>query len=67
MRFVGNIIGFCSDLSTGDVLRKRNIQVNYTSDFRGKTLSLGSIEDKVQITIPFDELSKLIEKEDKRK
>lgn len=67
MRFVGNVKGFCSDLSTGDVLRKRNIQVNYTSDFRGKTLSLGSIEDKIQITIPFDELLKVIEKEDKRK
>lgn len=41
-------------------IRKARIQVNYTSDSIGKTLSLGSLDDNIQITIPFDELIKIL-------
>lgn len=41
-------------------IRKARIQVNYTSDNIGKTLSLGSLDDDIQITIPFDELIKIL-------
>lgn len=41
-------------------IRKTRIQVNYTSDSIGKTLSLGSIDDDIQITIPYDELIKIL-------
>lgn len=41
-------------------IRKARIQINYTSDNIGKTLSLGSIDDDIQISIPFDELIKIL-------
>lgn len=41
-------------------IRKARIQVNYTSDKIGKTLSLGSVDDDIQISIPFDELIKIL-------
>lgn len=41
-------------------IRKARIQVNYTSDSIGKSLSLGSLDDDIQITIPFDELIKIL-------
>lgn len=41
-------------------IRKARIQVNYTSDKLGKTLSLGSLDDDIQISIPFDELIKIL-------
>lgn len=41
-------------------IRKARIQVNYTSDAIGKSLSLGSLDDDIQITIPFDELIKIL-------
>lgn len=41
-------------------IRKARIQVNYTSDKIGKTLSLGSLDDDIQISIPFDELIKIL-------
>lgn len=41
-------------------IRKARIQVNYTSDSIGKTLSLGSLDDDIQITIPYDELIKIL-------
>lgn len=41
-------------------IRKARIQVNYTSDSIGKSLSLGSLDDDIQITIPYDELIKIL-------
>lgn len=61
MTFKGQINGFFNDLSAGgEIFQKEKIDFWYTSDNVGKTLSLGSDKHKVQITIPFDEIEKII-------
>ena len=70
MKYTGVIQGLVSNPSRLQFLpnsklldpsiRKARIQVNYTSDSIGKSLSLGSIDDDIQITIPFDELIKIL-------
>ena len=70
MKYIGFVNGLVSNPSRLKFLpnsslldpsiRKARIQVNYTSDKIGKTLSLGSIDDDIQISIPFDELIKIL-------
>lgn len=65
MRFIGKVDGFVNDFNNGKLFQKKRIQVNYTADNIGKTLSLGT-EDGLQISIPFDEILKVINKESKK-
>lgn len=44
MRFIGMVNGFSSDIKNNDLFRKTKLQVNYTSDHYGKTLSIGDTE-----------------------
>jgi hypothetical protein len=62
MKYTGVVQGLVSNPSklTEPPLRMARIQVNYTSDNIGKTLSLGSLDDDIQISIPFDELIKIL-------
>lgn len=70
MKYTGFINGLVSNPSkleffknsslVNPSIRNAKIQVNYTSDKLGKTLSLGSIDDDIQISIPFDELIKIL-------
>ena len=65
MRFIGKVDGFVNDFNNDKLFQKQRIQVNYTADNIGKTLSLGT-EDGLQISIPFDEILKVINKESKK-
>lgn len=59
MRYSGDVWGFFNDHHT-KTIKPRKIAVDYTDDKIGKTLSLGSVEDGYQITIPFDQLYTII-------
>ena len=64
MTFHGQVNGFFNDLSAGgDLFQQEKIQFWYTSDKLGKTFSLGSDKHKIQITVPFDEIEKIIRRE----
>lgn len=58
-RFTALVDGFFNDFK-GEPLQKEKIQVDYSADKFGKTLSLASAKHDVQITIPFDQIIKLI-------
>ena len=58
MRYIGNVNGFVNDFNNQKLFQKKKIQVNYTDDQMGKTLSLGA--DGIQFSIPFDEIFKII-------
>lgn len=60
MRYRGSINGLVNDFKQGKLQQPRKIYIDYTSDNIGKTLSLGSEEDDIQISIPFDELFKIL-------
>ena len=64
MRFIGIVNGFSSDFKNNDLFRKTKLQVNYTSDHYGKTLSIGDTERGIQFSIPFDGILKEIMKGD---
>ena len=64
MTFYGQVNGFFNDLSAGgDLFQQEKVQFWYTSDPIGKTFSLGSDKHKIQITVPFDEIEKIIRRE----
>lgn len=52
--------GFFSDFTNNDLFQKEMIQVNYSADPIGKTLSLASSKHNVQITVPFEVVEQLI-------
>ena len=60
IRFVKVVDGFYNDFKNRELFNLKKIQVNYTSDRIGKTLSLGVMGDDIQISIPFEEIEKLI-------
>lgn len=62
MRFTGTVTGFRNDLKNKKIFQKTKFQVNYTSDFAGKTLSIADTENEIQFSIPFDEILKIINK-----
>ena len=47
----------------GENIRYRPVQVRYSSDKSGKTLSLSQDDDGVMITVPFEYVERLIKKE----
>ena len=59
-RFIKYVFGYYNDYRNNKLFNLKKIQVNYTSDRIGKTLSLGVIGEDIQISIPFDEIEKLI-------
>ena len=62
MRGQWQITGFNSDMKTGDVLKQETFIVNFTKDYKGATLSIGSEVDQKQYTIPLDWLLKELKK-----
>lgn len=62
MRFCVKVDGIVNDYRNNELYRMKKIQVNYTSDGIGKTLSLGIAHD-IQISIPFDAIIKMINDE----
>lgn len=62
-RFIKYVFGYYTDYKNNKLFNLNKIQVNYTSDKIGKTLSLGVIGEDIQISIPFDEIEKLIRSE----
>lgn len=60
MRYTGVIEGFVVDFNSGKSPDLTKILVNYTSDSIGKTLSLGSELYGIQISIPYDQLIKIL-------
>lgn len=60
-RFRGYVNGFYNDLSAdGDLFQQERIAIHYTHDQLGKTLSVGSEKHHMQISIPFDEILRII-------
>lgn len=62
MRGQWQITGFNSDMKTGDLFNKEQFIVNFTKDYKGATLSIGSEVDQKQYTIPLDWLLKELKK-----
>lgn len=67
MRFSGEVCGIVSKIDNQDkrkppTFEMKQICIDYTADNIGKTLSLSSIEDGIQISIPFDRMEKIIKK-----
>ena len=61
MRFQLDIKGFHNDVNKG-LMKPKRLTVWYTSDNLGKTLSIGDLEDGTQLTVPFDQILKMINK-----
>lgn len=64
MKYSGKIKGVCFNVNEGirGFLTKQSFEVHYTSDEFGKTLSICDLETGEMISIPFDELYKIITK-----
>lgn len=62
MRGQWQIKGFNSDMKAGDLLKTEVFLVNFTKDYKGATLSIGSEVDQKQYTIPLDWLLKELKK-----
>lgn len=60
MQIQAIVRGFFSDFTNNDLFQKEMIQVNYSADPIGKTLSLASNRHNIQITVPFDVVEQLI-------
>ena len=64
MTFHGQVNGSFNDTSAdGELFQKEEIEFWYTADKLGKTFSPGSTKHKIQITVPFDEIEKIIRRE----
>lgn len=61
MKYIGEIEGLRMDVLTGKI-EKVVFAIDYTADSIGKTLSIGDMESKIQYTIPFDGLYKIIKR-----
>ncbi len=59
MKYRGEIFGLRQDTNAMRAEMTR-FSIDYTTDGRGKTLSIGDLETGIQYTIPFDALSKII-------
>lgn len=67
MKYTGEIMGIVSRIDEKTPsFEPKKILVHYTSDSIGKTLSLGSEEDKIQISVPYEGIEKIIKKGEKR-
>lgn len=65
MMFSTYVDGFYNDMSAdGEIFQREKIRVHYTVDPIGKILSIGSEKHNIQMTIPFDGILKMINKED---
>lgn len=62
MRGQWQITGFNTDMKKGDLFNKEKFIVNFTKDYKGATLSIGSEVDQKQYTIPLDWLLKELKK-----
>ena len=62
MATIKNIKGFVTD---GEFMKATDVTVVFTSNYAGETLSLQAGE--VSIGIPFDELTKILSKERRKK
>lgn len=62
MRGQWEITGFNTDMKKGDLFNKEKFIVNFTKDYKGATLSIGSEVDQKQYTIPLDWLFKELKK-----
>ena len=60
MRFLIYVDGLKSDFNNNNLFQPEKLQVNYTEDKIGKTLSIG--DGAIQFSIPFDAILKKIEK-----
>jgi len=60
MRKRWKVKGLSSNVKRGPLLQKADFYVNYTSDEKGKTLSIGDTLTGVQFSIPFDMIEKEI-------
>lgn len=65
MQLKVSVNGFYNDFGNNNLFQPEKIQVYYTADQMGKTLSLASSKHNVQITIPFAELERLIRRTEK--
>lgn len=62
MRGIWKVKGFYSDMNNNDIFNYTELQVNYTADSKGKTLSIGDTKRGIQLSIPFDAIYKEITK-----
>ena len=63
MRFQVDVNGFHNNLNIDCMFpNPKKLTVWYTSDQFGKNLSIGDLEDGTQLTIPFDQILKMINK-----
>lgn len=63
MRGQWQIKGFNTDMKTGNLFNRETFIVNFTKDYKGATLSIGSEVDQKQYTIPLDWLLKELKKD----
>lgn len=54
MRGQWKITGFNTDMKKCNLFNKEQFIVNFTKDYKGATLSIGSEVDQKQYTIPLD-------------
>ena len=61
IRLCARVNGFFHNVKTKELFQEDRIQINYTCDAKGETLSLTSLNHEIQISIPVDMLLKDIE------
>lgn len=62
IRLCAEVNGFFNNWKTKELFQKDRIQINYTCDAKGETLSLASLNHEIQISIPVDSLLRDIER-----
>lgn len=62
IRLCARVNGFFHNVKTKKIFQEDRIQIDYTCDDMGETLSLASLNHKIQISIPADSLLRDIER-----
>lgn len=59
MRLMKEVHGFVANVKTMS-MKKKKLQVRYTEDKHGKTLSIADEDLGLQFTVPFNEISEIL-------
>lgn len=62
IRLCARVNGFFNNWKRKELFQKDKIQINYTCDEKGETLSLSSLRHEIQISIPAESLLRDIER-----
>lgn len=62
IRLCATVTGFYNNWKAKKLFQRDEIQINYTCDDKGETLSLSSLSHEIQISIPVESLLRDIER-----